>query len=125
MEGKRRQPRTFTYKDTRRHNMPMNRREFITASVASAVMVQQGMRAFAAEAGNLQVTIDASKAGEPVTPLIFGAYMEPATTSVWAEMLTDRKFANPIVVAAPAQASANSFFLILRAQPFRPLRPAG
>ena len=42
------------------------------------------------------------QAGEPVTPLIFGGYMEPATTRVWAEMLTDRKFANPVTVRAAA-----------------------
>ena len=28
--------------------------------------------------------------------MIFGGYMEPATTRVWSEMLADRKFANPI-----------------------------
>ena len=88
--------------------MPMNRREFLAASVVSAAMLQQGASAFATPAGNLQVAIDAAKSGEPITPLIFGGYMEPATTRVWAEMLADRKFANPITNAAPAP--ANSFF---------------
>ena len=101
----------------------MNRREFITASLAGAAMLQQGMTAFAAETGNIQVTIDASKTGEPVTPLIFGGYMEPATTQVWAEMLTDRKFANPIVIAAPA--TTNSFFRRFAGEPFRPVGPGG
>ena len=32
----------------------------------------------------------------PITRLIFGGFMEPATTRVWAEMLTDRKFLNDI-----------------------------
>jgi alpha-N-arabinofuranosidase len=32
----------------------------------------------------------------PITKLIFGGFMEPATTRVWAEMLGDRKFLNSI-----------------------------
>jgi hypothetical protein len=79
----------------------MNRREFLAASVASAALMQQGVTAFAATGGSIRVAIDASKIGEPVNPLIFGGYMEPATTQIWAEMLSDRKFANPVTDAAP------------------------
>jgi alpha-L-arabinofuranosidase len=104
--------------------MPMNRREFLAASVAGAAMMQQGMTAFAATAENLQVTIDASKSGEPVSPLIFGGYMEPATTGVWAEMLTDRKFANPIT-SAVAAALTNPFLRRFAGEPFKPVGPAG
>ena len=43
--------------------MPMNRREFIAASVAGAAVLQQEMKAFAAPAGNIQVTVDATKVG--------------------------------------------------------------
>jgi alpha-N-arabinofuranosidase len=103
----------------------MNRREFLAASAASAAMLQQGMTAFAATGSKLQVTIDASKSGEPVSPMIFGAYMEPATTSVWAEMLTDRKFANPVTDAAPAATPANAFFRRFMGEPFKPVGPAG
>ena len=53
--------------------------------------------------------MDASKSAGPVNPMIFGGYMEPATTQVWAEMLTDRKFANPIT-SAVAAVPTNSFF---------------
>ena len=35
--------------------MPMNRREFLAASVAGAAVLQQGMTAFAAPTGNIQV----------------------------------------------------------------------
>jgi len=101
----------------------MNRREFLAASVASAAMLQQGTTGFAATAGNLEVAIDASKTGEPVSPLIFGGYMEPATTRVWAEMLTDRKFANPII-NAPA-APVNPFFRRFEGEPWRPTAPEG
>ena len=48
--------------------MPMNRREFLAASAASAAMLNHEMTAFAAATGNIQVTIDASKSGTPVNP---------------------------------------------------------
>lgn len=38
------------------------------------------------------VSIDATKVAPPVSKLVFGGFMEPATTGVWAEMLADRKF---------------------------------
>ena len=50
-------------------------------------------------------TIDATRRGQPITKLMFGGFMEPATTQVWAEMLSDRKFFNEInskPAAAPA-----------------------
>jgi alpha-N-arabinofuranosidase len=36
--------------------------------------------------------VDATKPGPPIAKWIFGGFMEPATTGVWAEMLADRKF---------------------------------
>ncbi|HEY7838835.1 MAG TPA: hypothetical protein VIC54_09565 [Terriglobales bacterium] len=66
------------------------------------------MRAYAAPAGDIQVVIDATKSGAPVNAMLFGGYMEPATTQVWAEMLNDRKFANPITSALPAAAAVNN-----------------
>jgi len=104
--------------------MSMNRREFLAASVAGAAVLQQGMKGFASPIGDLQVAIDASKSGEPVNPMIFGGYMEPATTQVWAEMLTDRKFANPIT-SAVAAAPTNSFFRRFAGEPFKPVGPEG
>ena len=91
--------------------------------MAGAAMLNQGMKAFAAPAANIEVEIDAARIGAPITPLIFGGYMEPATTRVWAEMLTDRKFANPVTGAAPAP--ADSFFRRFLGQPFKPVGPAG
>jgi alpha-L-arabinofuranosidase len=99
----------------------MNRREFVAASVAGATMLGRRVHAFASSEA-IEVAIDASKRGEPITPLIFGGYMEPATTRVWAEMLTDRKFANPITVAAPAP--VNPFFRRFMGEPFKPVGPA-
>ena len=106
--------------------MPMNRRELLTASVAGAAMLKQGRQAFAAPPANIQVAIDAAKSGKPINPMIFGGYMEPATTGVWAEMLSDRKFARPVVSAQPAAARRNApAGFRFRGEPFRPVGPEG
>ena len=106
--------------------MPINRRELLRASVAGAAMLKQGSNAFAAPPGNIQVAIDAAKSGQPINPMVFGGYMEPATTSVWAEMLSDRKFARPVVSAQPAAAPANAPARFRgRGEPFRPVGPEG
>jgi alpha-L-arabinofuranosidase len=45
-----------------------------------------------AAAQPVSATIDATRTGPAITKLVFGGFMEPATTGVWAEMLADRKF---------------------------------
>jgi alpha-L-arabinofuranosidase len=50
--------------------------------------------------GKVVATIDATKTGAPIPRLSYGGFMEPATTSVWAEMLSDRKFAYPLAASA-------------------------
>ena len=50
--------------------------------------------------------------------------MEPATTQVWAEILTDRKFANAIT-SAPTPPPANPFFRRFFGEPFKPVGPEG
>jgi alpha-N-arabinofuranosidase len=50
----------------------------------------------AAAAEPVAAAIDATRTGPPITPLVFGGFMEPATTRVWAEMLSDRKFFNRV-----------------------------
>jgi hypothetical protein len=79
------------------------------------------MPAFSEPSESLKVSIDASKSGGPINPLIFGGYMEPATTQVWAEMLTDRKFVNPVTDATPAP--TNSPFRRFLGEPFKPVGP--
>ena len=101
----------------------MNRREFLAASAASAAVLQQGVKAFAASGGTIQATIDATKIGAEIDPMIFGGYMEPATTSVWAEMLNDRKFLKPVVAGKPEAPNGNPFRF--RGEPFRPVGPDG
>jgi alpha-N-arabinofuranosidase len=66
-------------------------------------------------------TIDASHTGQPISRLVFGGFMEPATTGVWAEMLTDRKFLNEITSKAPAAPSGFLSFM----GPQRRWKPVG
>ena len=49
-----------------------------------------------AAAQPVTVTVDATRTAPPITTRMFGGFMEPATTQVWAEMLSDRKFLNEI-----------------------------
>lgn len=105
--------------------MTINRRGFIVASAASAALLQQGMMAYAAPAGAIQVAIDASKSGAPVAAMLFGGYMEPATTQVWAEMLNDRKFANPITGDQPAAAASQAPVRRIAPASFKAVGPAG
>ncbi|NWF85024.1 MAG: alpha-N-arabinofuranosidase [Bryobacteraceae bacterium] len=57
-----------------------------------AVAVLAAWMPAAAAAPPVEVTIDAALRAEPISRLVFGGFMEPATTRVWAEMLYDRKF---------------------------------
>jgi alpha-N-arabinofuranosidase len=60
---------------------------------AMLAIVNTGMAA----AQPVEATIHADRqTGAPISKLIFGGFMEPATTRVWAEMLGDRKFLNTI-----------------------------
>jgi alpha-N-arabinofuranosidase len=66
---------------------------------------------FAAKAAAQPVsaTLDATRTGQPITKLIFGGFMEPATTGVWAEMLSDRKFFNEITSNPPSATGRGGF----------------
>ncbi len=63
----------------------------------------------AAAAEPVAVTLDATRTGPPVTPLVFGGFMEPATTRVWAEMLVDRKFFNRVTSQKDPSAVTGGF----------------
>ena len=104
--------------------MPINRRELLRASVAGAAVLQHGRKAFAAPP-NIQVEIDAASHGAPINPMVFGGYMEPATTRVWSEMLTDRKFSSPITSAEAPPAAANPIMRRFAGAPFLAVGPAG
>ena len=66
----------------------------------TAVLIAIG----AAEAATqpVAVGIDATRTGPAITRLMFGGFMEPATTQVWAEILADRK-SGPAGLAAAGQ----------------------
>lgn len=62
-----------------------------------------------AAAQPVAANIDATHTGAPITRLMFGGFMEPATTGVWAEMLSDRKFFNEITSKPQAPATTGGF----------------
>ncbi len=55
-----------------------------------------------AAAQPVAVSIDATKVAPPISRWVFGGFMEPATTFVWAEMLADRKFYAEVSSKPPA-----------------------
>lgn len=61
--------------------------------------------AISAQTRPVNVTIDASKSGAPISKYIYGQFLEHGgdivNTGVWAEMLTDRKFYYPVSKSAP------------------------
>jgi alpha-N-arabinofuranosidase len=75
--------------------------------VASSLLIL--FPAGTAAAQPVAVTIDATRTGPPITRWVFGGFMEPATSSVWAEMLSDRKFFNRIT-SQPDPASVTGGF---------------
>lgn len=99
----------------------MNRREFMAGTAASAALLQGKMMALA-PTGDIRISVDATQLGAPITPLMFGGYMEPATTRVWAEMLTDRKFSRDINSTAPPPPGFNAGRMQLHY--WKPLGPA-
>jgi alpha-N-arabinofuranosidase len=62
-----------------------------------------------AAAQPVPATIDASRTAAPITKLVFGGFMEPATTGVWAEMLADRKFFNRVTSQPDPDAVTGGF----------------
>lgn len=78
--------------------------------------------ATAAPAQPVATSIDVSKTGRPITRWMFGGFMEPATTGLWSEMLSDRKFLNRITSDAAAPAARGGFGM---RRPVRRWMPVG
>jgi len=78
--------------------------EFLLAGVALTIAL--GSPANAAK--RVAVSIDASKTAPPISPYMYGQFIEHIgdliNKSVWAEMLDDRKFYNDVTSKPPAQA---------------------
>ena len=62
----------------------------------------------AAQTRPVSVAIDAAKTGAPISKHIYGQFLEHGgnivNEGVWAEMLEDRKFFNPVTSKPPAEA---------------------
>jgi hypothetical protein len=77
-------------------------RENVFAAIAAAAFLMHAAHAQTATArtGNIAVNIDSGKTGVPISPYIYGQFIEHigdlANRSLWAEMLDDRKFYNDI-----------------------------
>ena len=83
---------------TKRRNASQSLALALTASLLSIVS--------AAQTRPVNVTIDASKTGPPISKYIYGQFLEHGgnivNEGVWAEMLEDRKFYYPITSKPPA-----------------------
>src|ERR1019366_5291261 len=59
-----------------------------------------------AQAQTVNAAIDASKTGPPISKYIYGQFLEHigsiVNSGIWAEMLDDRKFYNPVTSKPPA-----------------------
>ena len=79
--------------------------EFLLAGAALTLAV--GSPALSA-AKRIAVSIDASKTAPPISPYMYGQFIEHIgdliNKSVWAEMLDDRKFYNDVTSKPPVQA---------------------
>ncbi len=80
------------------------------------------LAAGAAAAEPVAVRVDAGRTAPAISPLVFGGFMEPATTRVWAEMLADRKFFNRVTSQPDPKAVTGGFG---RRGPQRRWRPIG
>jgi alpha-L-arabinofuranosidase len=82
----------------------MNRRARWVATIVPAFVLSG-----TAAAEPVAARVDATRTALPITPLVFGGFMEPATTRVWAEMLSDRKFFNRVTSQPDPNAVTGGF----------------
>src|SRR5690606_8528003 len=72
-----------------------------------------------------QVTIDASQTGEPISPYIYGQFIEHLGRciygGIWAEMLEDRKFYYPIPATNNIWRTTREGARVLAASPWKVL----
>src|SRR5271169_5981983 len=79
-----------------------------------------------AQTRQVSATIDASKTGAPISPYLYGQFLEHiggiVNNGIWAEMLDDRKFYHPISSQAPAAPAGPAW---MRRNPPRRWTPVG
>ncbi len=80
----------------------------------------------AAQTPPVNVAIDASKTGAPISKYLYGQFLEHGgnivNESVWAEMLEDRKFYHPVTSKPPEQPAGPAW---RRRAPLRHWTPVG
>ncbi len=89
----------------------------------SVLVAATALVAGAAATQPVAVRIDASRTQPPITPLVFGGFMEPATSGVWAELLYDRKFFSEITSRPDATAPTGWFARRALGRRWRPVGP--
>jgi alpha-N-arabinofuranosidase len=74
----------------------------------SVLLLLTAVFAASAQTRPVAATIDASKTGAPISKYVYGQFIEHiggiVNNGIWAEMLDDRKFFNPITATAEPQA---------------------
>ena len=78
---------------------------------------------------SLEVAVDTAKTGEPISPLIYGQFIEHLGRciygGIWAEMLEDRKFYFPITADySPYRDLKDAKYPVVGASPWQILGPA-
>lgn len=81
-------------------------------------------------APTIDVKIDAARTGAPISPYIYGQFIEHLGRciygGIWAEMLEDRKFFFPVTADySPYRALTDSAFPVVGASPWQIIGPAG
>jgi alpha-N-arabinofuranosidase len=84
----------------------------------------------ATAAGPIELKLDATKTGAPISPFIYGQFVEHLGRciygGIWAEMLEDRKFYFPITANyAPYGSLTNSAFPVVGASPWQIIGDSG
>jgi len=76
-----------------------------------------------------EVSIDTSKAGEPISPYIYGQFIEHLGRciygGIWAEMLEDRKFYYPVPAKGDIWRFTQEKARVLAASPWKVIGPEG
>ena len=85
--------------------------KFLAAGLASTVLLfGAGQQPGSTPDSPIAVTIDATKTSDPISPYIYGQFIEHigdlVNRSMWAEMIDDRKFYYPVTSTPPQQTPA-------------------
>jgi alpha-L-arabinofuranosidase len=105
----------------------LGRRIFPSAVLAFALTVCAAGQTGATLPKRIDVAIDAAKAGAPISPYLYGQFIEHIgdliNRSLWAEMLDDRKFYNDVSSKPPVQSAGGGGGRGRAPNSWRPLGP--